>query len=327
MLCLLALALADEVTGPWQGGDYVDLAVSGPDVHAVWLQGADLYYSKLPAAPVRVAGAVESGDGGQIRPQLLLAEGAPSVLYTTAAGLFRAGPGNDWAPTKVSPEGARGPFLADFAAGPGGVHVVGLVQAGAATQVFVDGKVVFTGGSDGVCMCCKPSITAVGAEWVVDFRDAEGLLREMRALRSTNGVTWTDAGSSTKGGWSPGGCPADGPDRSQSALLVSDGRSGRRVIYSVDHTGERALPAVDPTAQMLQPRSVPDGSLVAWVEAVSGQNRLVVRDGPGRPTVVTQTPGRLEPGNPVVVGTEVWLPWQGDHARVERWESELPPGM
>ena len=327
MILLLPLALASEVPGPWQGGDYVDLAVNGADVHATWLVGKDLYYSQLPAPAVRVASGVESGDGGQIRPQLVLAGAEPHVLFTTTDGLFRAELADGWQPKRVSPEGAKGPFLADLAAGPGGVHVVGLSRADGATQVFVDGKVVFTGGEDGVCMCCKPAVTAVGPDWWVDFRDADGLLREVHSLRSTDGQTWADAGLSTKGGWSPGGCPADGPDRSQSALLVSDARSGRRVIYSVDHTGERALPSADPAAQMVQPRALPDGSLAAWVEAVAGESRLVVRDGPGTPTVVVKRAGRLEPGDPVAVGSEVWLPWQGEHAQVERWESQAPPGF
>lgn len=326
MLFFLQVALAAEVSGPWAGGDYVDLAVNGAAVHAVWLKAGELLYSELPAAPIVVARAVESGDGGQIRPQLVLADGRPVVMYTTAEGLFRASSTEGWAPRRVSPEGARGPLLGDIAAWQKEVHVAGLVQVGGATQVFVDGKVVFTGGADGVCMCCKPAILAMDGGWRVDFRDAEGLRREVRSLFSTDAVTWKDEGAVTGGGWSPGGCPADGPDRSRAALLVSDGRSGRRQVYNVDHTGERAVPSADPAAQMLQPRSVPDGSLVAWVEAVPGESRLVVRDGPGTPTVVARAPGRLEPGNPVAVGTEVWIPWQGDRAHVERWESQAPPG-
>lgn len=326
MTLLLHAALAAEVPGPWAGGDYVDLAVEGAEVHAVWLKGTELYYSHLPAPAVRIATAVESGDGGQIRPQVVLANGNATVLYTTAAALYVAAASDSWSPRLVSPQASRGPFLADIATAGGAVHVAGLVHAAGATQVFVDGKVVFSGGADGVCMCCKPSIVAIDGGWRVDFRDAEGPRREVRSLSSADGEAWADRGPATAGGWSPGGCPADGPDRSQSALLVSDGRSGRRVVYSVDHTGERPLPSADPTAQMLQPRSVPDGSLVAWVEAVPGENRLVVRDGPAAPTVVARTSGRLEPGNPVVVGAEVWLPWQGSGAHVERWESQAPPG-
>ncbi len=326
MTLLLQAAFAAEVSGPWMGGDYVDFAAEGSEVHAVWLKGTDLYYSHLPGAPVRIASAVESGDGGQIRPEVVVASGRATVLYTTAAGLYRVSGSDAWAPHLVSPEGARGPFLAAMAARGQEIHVVGLAHAGAATQVFVDGKVVFTGGADGVCMCCKPAILAEAQGWRVDFRDAEGARREVRSLTSADGLAWVDAGPATAGGWSPGGCPSDGPDRSTSALLVSDGRTGRRIVYSVDHTGERALPSADAAAQMLQPRSVPDGSLLAWVEAVPGENRLVVRDGPAAPAVVTRTPGRLEPGNPIVVGSEVWLPWQGAGAHVERWESQAPPG-
>jgi hypothetical protein len=327
MLLAFAIAAAAEVAGPWQGGDYVDLAAAGPDVHAVWLRGKDLYYGSLLAPPVKVASEVESGDGGQIRPQLVLANGVPHVMYTTAAGLFVVSAADGWAAHRVSPPGATGPLLGDLAAGPQGVHAVGLVREGRSSRVFVDGQVVFTGGDDGVCMCCKPTILWDGAEWRVDFRDAEGDAREVRSLRSADGRTWTDAGAATHGGWSPGGCPADGPVRAASALFVSDGRSGRRQVYQVDLRGEVPLATDDPAAQALQPRALPDGSLVVWVEAVPGESRLVARDGPGRPTVLLRTDGRLEPGDPIAVRNEVWVPWQGDSARVERWESQPPPGF
>jgi hypothetical protein len=115
--------------------------------------------------------------------------------------------------------------------------------------------------------------------------------------------------------------------RAASALFVSDGRSGRRQVYQVDLRGEVPLATDDPAAQALQPRALPDGSLVVWVEAVPGESRLVARDGPGRPTVLLRTDGRLEPGDPIAVRNEVWVPWQGDSARVERWESQPPPGF
>jgi hypothetical protein len=78
---------------------------------------------------------------------------------------------------------------------------------------------------------------------------------------------------------------------------------------------------------MLQPRALPDASLYAWVEATSGKSNFVVRDGPAAPEVVATTSGRLEPGDPVVVGGEVWLPWQGETAHVVRWHTQAPPGM
>lgn len=53
----------------------------------------------------------------------------------------------------------------------------------------------------------------------------------------------------------------------------------------------------------------------------------MVRDGPRAPTVIATTAGRMEPGDPITVGSEVWIPWQGDVAHVVRWESRPPPGM
>ena len=331
LLALVApLALAqDVVTGAWSKGDYVDLAVVGKDVFAVWLEGDTLFLAKGTDAPEVVAREVESGDGGQLRPEILASGGAVVVLYSDKRALKLAHKeGSAWTATTVSPVAATGPFLAAMAPKPGGgVVVAGLAWNGRASEVFVDGKVVFEGGADGVCMCCKPALFARSAAMVLAFRDADGLRRDIRTLLSPDGSTWTDGGEATRGGWSPGGCPSDGPALTETTLVVSDGRSRQRVIYEVDRFGEHAVPAADGRAERLQPRALPDASLHVWVEATPGRSNLVVRDGPGVPVVVATTAGRMEPGDPVVVGSTVWIPWQGETAQVVSWTSVAPGGM
>lgn len=336
MLLSLALASAEPVDGPWTKGHYVDLAVAGTTVHAVWLEGDTLWYSDGLGKPEVVAKGVEAGDGGQIRPEIVLSAGKPVVAYSTATTLFRAqrGPagtavelsgGSRWSAKDVSPSGVKGPFQAAIAAKGDKVVVAGLAWNGKTSAVFVDGAVVYSGGADGVCMCCKPALAARAEGFVLAFRDADGQRRDIRTLTSTDGKSWTDQGDATHGGWSPGGCPSDGPVLTETTLLVSDARDGKRRVYEVDRYGEHQVAAQDGHAESLQPRALPDGSLTAWVEATPGRSALVVRDGPNPATVLTTTSGRMEPGDPVSVGTAVWVPWEGDAARVERWESEAPP--
>jgi len=337
MLLSLALALAEPVDGPWTKGHYVDLAVSGTTVHAVWIEGDTLWYSDGLGKPEVVAKGVETGDGGQIRPEIVLAGGAPVVLYSKATKLFRATAGPEgtrptgvvgksrWASTPVSPSSVKGPFQAAIAAKGDKVVVAGLAWNGKTSAVFVDGAVVYSGGADGVCMCCKPALAARDEGFVLAFRDADGQRRDIRTLTSADGKTWTDQGDATHGGWSPGGCPSDGPTLTDTTLLVSDARDGKRRVYEVDRYGEHPIAAADGHAESLQPRALPDGSLTAWVEATPGHSSLVVRDGPGPATVLTSTSGRMEPGDPVAVALSVWVPWEGDVAHVERWESQAPP--
>ncbi len=329
LLLVAGIALADEVAGPWKGGAYVDLAVVGTEVHAVWLKKDELWYAAGSGAPERVATGVESGDGGGIRPEVVASAGSVSVVYSTATALVkRLKAGNGWTELTVSPPGLKGPFLAAIAPVLGGGALVAGIGGGHhGSTVFVEGKAIYQGGADGVCMCCKPSLLADAGAYQLVFRDADGARRDIRRLTSPDGAVWTDAGEVTKGGWSPGGCPSDGPVATSATVVVSDGRTGRRIVYEIDRTGEKALPSLDPKAEMLQPRTLPDASLTTWVEAVPGKSTLVVRDGPGRPQAVASTAGRMEPGDPVVVGGEVWIPWQGDVAHVTRWESQAPPGL
>ena len=331
LLAFLApLAFAqDVVTGPWVKGEYVDLAVVGSDVFAVWLEGGTLFLAKGTDAPEVVARDVETGDGGQLRPEVMASEGSLVVLYSDKKALKLARKkGSAWTAATVSPMGAAGPFLAAMAPKPGGGAVVaGLAWNGRASEVFVDGKVVFRGGTDGVCMCCKPALFARSEGWVLAFRDADGLRRDIRTLSSQDGSTWKDDGEATHGGWSPGGCPSDGPGLTATTLVVSDGRLGKRTIYEVDRFGEHALPAADGLAERLQPRALPDASLHVWVEATPGRSNLVLRDGPGAPVVIATTSGRMEPGDPVAVGSTVWIPWQGEAAHVVGWSSVAPGGM
>ncbi|MSQ04204.1 MAG: hypothetical protein EXR71_20335 [Myxococcales bacterium] len=329
LVLLAGVALAAEVDGPWKGGAYVDLAVVGVEVHAVWLKKDELWYARGDGAPERVATGVQSGDGGGLRPEVVVSGGAVSVVYSTATALVkRLRAGSGWTETMVSPPGLAGPFLAAIVpAVGGGTLVAGIGGGHHGSSVFVEGKAIYDGGADGVCMCCKPSLVADATGYQLVFRDADGLRRDIRKLSSTDGGRWTDAGEVTHGGWSPGGCPSDGPVATPTTVVVSDGRSGRRIVYEIDRTGEKALASVDPKAEMLQPRALPDASLTTWVEAVPGKSTLVVRDGPGRPQAVASTAGRMEPGDPVAVGSEVWIPWQGDVAHVTRWESQAPPGL
>ena len=67
-------------------------------------------------------------------------------------------------------------------------------------------------------------------------------------------------------------------------------------------------------APALQPRAVAGARL--WVEPTSAGQRWVLDRGTGIPETVLVAPGPLEPGDPVVVGDELWLPWQGDQAGV-----------
>lgn len=324
---VVSLAFSAEVAGPWQRGHYADFAVAGAEVHAVWLEGDTLFYAKGAAAPERVAAGVESGEGGEVRPEIVLAGGKVVVVYSTTKALVKAErAGASWSSVVVSPAGAKGPFQAAIAARADGVVVVaGIAWNGKTSAVFVDGKSVFEGGADGVCMCCKPAVTARDGGFVLAFRDADGNRRDIRTLASGDGKVWKDEGDATHGAWSPGGCPTDGPTLTDTTLLVSDARDGKRKIYEVDRYGEHPLPAATDAAERMQPRALADASLTAWVEAIPGKSTLVVRDGPGAPQAVASTPGRMEPGDPVAVGADVWLPWEGETAHVERWVSQAPP--
>ncbi|MBM4366746.1 MAG: hypothetical protein FJ102_11070 [Deltaproteobacteria bacterium] len=336
------LALAAELPGPWTAGNYLDLAARDAAVHATWVEGDTLRYARADttSATETVASGVVSGDGGQMRPEILVDKaGRPVIVYSTATGpqvALREGDG--WTLSALGQGG--GEVLLAAAYRGAALVVTWLAREGDKTTVHVGTQrpreggtylgfsdTVFTGGADGVCMCCKPAIHSRAEELVLAFRDADGPEREIRLMSSKEGNQWTDMGKQTHGKWSPGGCPADGPVLTETTLLVSDARTGKRVIYEVSRQEERALAPIDATTEMLQPRALPDGSLLAWVEATPGMNRLVTRDGPSAPQVVAETAGRLEPGDPIVVGQDIWFPWSGERAHLERVETVAPPGF
>lgn len=334
MILLAMLALAADLPGPWASGEYVDLAVSGTAVHATWSEAGNVRYARVDdnSPPEVVGTGAVVGDGGQMRPEVLVVpRGKPVVVYSTAEGVHVARRGEGWTASRLG--GASGPAL--FAATTRGATllVTWIASDGQRSSVYVasqkpkkDGgnlsvvDMLFKGGNDGVCMCCKPGIGNREKEVVVAFRDAEGAKREIHQFSSRDTARWTDMGAATRGGWAPGGCPADGPAVTPETILVSDGRSGKRRIYVVSGRDERELVPLDRGAEMLQPRALPDGSLLAWVEATSLSSRLVVQDGAAPPVVVAETAGRMEPGDPVVVGNDVWFPWQGERAHVVRVE-------
>ncbi len=341
-MILASLALAVELPGPWTAGKYLDLALHESAVHAAWVEGDALRYARADTTvPTEtIATGVVSGDGGQMRPEILVDKaGRPVIVFSTAAGAHVARrEGERWTVAALGTTPGEVLFAATFRGAA--LVVTWLAHDGGKSTVHVGTQrpreggtylgwsdTVFAGGADGVCVCCTPAIHSRAEELVLAFRDADGPEREIRLMSSKEGSQWTDMGKQTHGKWAPGGCPADGPALTETTLLVSDARTGKRVIYEVSRQGERALAPIDPSAEMLQPRALPDGSLLSWVEATPGMNRLVTRDGPSAPQVVAETSGRLEPGDPVVVGSDIWFPWQGDTAHLERVETQAPPGF
>lgn len=333
MTCLLVFAALaapvppawSELRGPWTGGAWVDLATS-PDgsVQAVWIDaGGTLRWAAGPdwAAPETVAPAAEAGDGGQIRPQLAVdGAGRAVVLYVAGdrARLARRGP-QGWSHADVAPA-AGNSALADLAVVDGEPVVAWLAATGGASVAWVGGVEVYRSGEDGTCPCCKPDLLARADGLTLAVRDADGPRRDVRLLVRRGGA-WTDQGDATTGRWSPGGCPADGPALTMDALYVSDARDGRRRIWRVDAAGEAALPLRDAGAEAVQVRATPDGQAVFWTEVKPGSAELVMLEG-GAPMRVTGVAGSLTPGEPVVVGRELWIPTDGDAARV--WVQSAP---
>ncbi len=334
MILLAMLALAADLPGPWASGEHVDFAVAGAAVHATWSEAGTIRYARIDdnSPPELVGTGAVVGDGGQMRPEVLVVpRGRPVVVYSTAEGIQVAQRNEGWAASRLG--GASAPALFAATARGGTLLVSWIASDGQRSSVYVGTQkpkkeggnlslvdMLYKGGADGVCMCCKPGIASREKEVVVAFRDAEGNKREIHQFSSRDTTRWADMGVTTRGGWAPGGCPADGPVVTNTAILVSDGRSGKRRVYAVSGRDERELPPLDPDAEVLQPRALPDGSLVAWVEATPGMNRLVVQDRGGAPTVIAETATRMEPGDPVVVGDDVWFPWQGERAHVVRIE-------
>jgi hypothetical protein len=301
-----------ELKGPWSAkGAYVDLAVAGDVVHAVWVEGDALRYAKGPkwSKAKTLATGVSVGDGGQIRPQVLVAPDHVEVVYTSGGKVI----------SRIGVEGVWGTVthgtgeLAAVTMGADKPAVAWLDRESGASVVRVQGEVAFASGDDGVCMCCAPAILQRPDGLTVAVRDADGPRRDVRLL-VREGSTWNDRGDATKGGWSPGGCPADGPALTNDAVLVSDARDGTRRIWKATATGEEALPALNAGWQQIQPRATPDGQLVTWVEATEGKAELVLLEG-GSPSRVAAATS-IEPGDPVVVGRELWVPYQAERAVV-----------
>lgn len=329
MMMLLSVALAAEVDGPWKAGSYVDLAASGATVHAAWVEGKALRYATVGGSAVTVASGVTTGDNGQVRPDLAIdGSGRPVIAWSDGKHIHLSTFGAAWTDQVIDGAGGGHREQLALAIVAGQPTVAWLDMRSGVTQVYVwsgaKEALVYTGGADGVCMCCKPALFARSDGLTLALRDADGPRRDIRGLRLSGGA-WTDLGDLTTGRWSPGGCPTDGPVLSETTLLVSDGRSGKRRVYEVTRSGERMLPAVSAEAEVLSPHLLPDASWTSWVEAVSGKSTLYAQDGPSTPVALTSTSGRLEPGDPVVVGTEIWQPWQGDVAHVERVATQAPP--
>ena len=76
LLALTPLASARNVSGPWASGTYLTLAADSLLVHAAWIEQEQLKYARSAdggrswSQSETVAPKVESGDSGQIRPEL-----------------------------------------------------------------------------------------------------------------------------------------------------------------------------------------------------------------------------------------------------------------
>ena len=307
-----------EIQGPWAAGAYATLATEDDTLHVAWLEGEVLRFASSNdrgaswSEPELVAEGVEAGDGGQMIPVLAVSATGPVLAYTHNHRPWLATrAGGAWTTQSLSVAEVGMGALLDLAVLDGNPFVVWLdTRRGPeayTTDVYawIDGEeeVVYVDDADGVCMCCRPEAGAFEGRPAVAFRDAAGDLREIRVLvRGAAG--WEDRGVATSGGWSPGGCPADGPLLVDGKVVMSDGRDGTRRIYqddvAVTSTG---------TSQALQPRAV--GGRLFHLEAVPGEVRLV--EGVD---VLARESKRLEPGDPILVGDEVWLPWQGATAHV-----------
>jgi hypothetical protein len=329
---LVSLSFAEDIAGPWEKGAYLDVALGGGAAYATWVEGDKLKYAAIGGTKVEdVTSGVLTGDAGGVRPDMVITpDGVPHIVYSTSRGVQRAsrkGSG-DWQLTSVSTGKAAGESLTAVTLDKaGGLVIAAIVRNGERSEVWVNGALAFDGATDGVCMCCKPALFTRTEGVILAFRDADGKRRDVRWLRMSAGSGWFDLGDATKGAWSPGGCPSDGPFLTDTTLLSSDARDGKRKIYEVTTRGERSYAPINPAAEMLQPRSLPDASLVSWVEATPGKQELVVRDGPNAPVVVATSTGRMEPGDPIAVGMDVWIPWQGETAHLVRWQSQGLPGM
>lgn len=305
------------VDGPWRDGAYVAVA-AGPDgsVHAIWVDRDVLSYARAPspdapfAAPERVTDGVVAGDGGQALPAIEVGPGGPVLAFARHERPHLATRGDaGFVVTPLSTATAGHGMLLDLALVAGEPLVAWLDTrrdpARHVTDVYAwwGGRehVVYADGSDGVCMCCRPAAGVIDGRPTVAFRDADGDRREVRRL-SWDGAAWVDHGAVTAGGWSPGGCPADGPILADGHVWVSDARDGRRRVYRDDV-------AVTDAGDAVQPR-VAAGRLL-YVSAAPGALRLLADGGE-----LAAATGRLEPGDPIAVGDRVWVPWQGERATV-----------
>jgi hypothetical protein len=255
---------------------------------------------------------VDTGDAGQIRPELVQLEEGMGIAYGSKKRPWlgvRYGTGWDHQLLATAEHGFAN--LVDIDSIEGQPLVTWLDTRRAPTSATTDvyawwsgqEELVYQDDGDGVCMCCRPAAGTVEGKPAVAFRDADGALREIRLfVREVEG--WQDRGLVTTGGWSPGGCPTDGPVFDGDELLSSDARDGTRRVYQGD-----TLLSGTGDSQVSQPRVVDD--VRTWVEAEGDEVRLVS----GR-RVLVQSYGRMEPGDPVRVGDEIWQPWQGMRGQV-----------
>lgn len=327
--------------GPWEDEDGQHLAVAStllrtadgvaagaPIVSAAWLSGQTLRVSTSLNGghgwypPTTVLDGVHLGEGGEGRPSLGMGSGR--VLAAVAVGepprpVLAERRGADWSVTPLS-EGAQGGLLA-MGMVQGDPVIAWLDtrdgQGGPELYAWMDGQeaLLYSDGGDGLCACCRPAVGEVDGMPAIAVRDAEGPLREAR-LFVWDGAAWQDRGQVTHGGWSPGGCPADGPAFDGGQVLISDARDGVRRIYR----GDEALP-VGEGWQAVQPRAV--GGVPAWLEVREGRSRVVVA---GQEALLMER--ALTLGDPVPLGSGLLLPVQssGAFALAVRVPEPVPSG-
>lgn len=328
----LAAPAIRAVAGPWVYGSSVTVAAGqldgGPVVMAAWLQGEQLLVSSSTSAgaewtvPLVVDTGVQAGDGGQIRPRMVLTTAADGTLFPTLAYAIGGRPqlamleGGAWATRALSGPSPGSGALLDIGVVRGEV-VVAWLDTRRDPENWVSDvyawyrgseELVYSDLGDGVCVCCRPAVGEWQEQPAIAFRDQDGPNREVRVVVHDRGA-WSDVGLVTHGGWAPGGCPSDGPVFDQGEVLVSDGRDGTRRLYR-----KEVLVSGAGEAPALQPRAVAGARL--WIEPSAAGQRWVLDRGDGVPETVLLTAGPLESGDPVMVGDELWLPWQGDQAGV-----------
>ncbi|MCB9758816.1 MAG: hypothetical protein H6739_03170 [Alphaproteobacteria bacterium] len=304
--------------GPWEGGAAIAMVATGPrSLEGAWNGPVILMVSWARdgvletsssfdngrgwSKPFTVHSPVDLGDGGQIRPMMALGRDGPVIAFAADGVPMMATRGAEgWSAIPVAPD-AQGALVAAGQADGEAVIAWLDTRRGAADVWARVGDVVgpvFVDDDDGVCACCRPAVGEVDGLPAVAFRDAEGPLREAR-LAVFDGA-WQDRGRVTTGGWSPGGCPTDGPVFDGPDVLISDARDGTRRLYR----GDAPVPTTEGWGAT-QPR-VAGGSLVR-IETSPERSRVVIDD---LPLIGSET--TLELGDPIEVPGAVLVPWDSD---------------